>query len=356
MAGIKQLIKKTPLIKVWRYCSKQRELHMVETFNKEYKHYIDPLMDPIVLEESIISLKKKTISEHIYYVISFANPRIGIYGYINNIIPHIAYAIAKGYIPVIDMQNHPSLYQKGTENAWERFFEQPCGIGLDDIRNGQIIVAPNTFWYRWGPNSCPLMSDDETRMWGRIYQEFIRHNQKTTAYLSDEMSSILTSPQKTLGTLYRGTDYTKGHATGHPIQPSMQKFADTVEAMLNGNGYEYIYLASDERGIVEYMNQRFPRRILINKRVYYDEAENVDYSNYNYDHIGISGARFDREDNEYLIGIEYISSMNLVATCDAFVAGACGGTTAVLYLNNLRFKETQIFNLGRYGFDPIPEG
>jgi hypothetical protein len=166
---------------------------------------------------------------------------------------------------------------------------------------------------------------------------------------------ILANPLKTLSALYRGTDYTKGQAIGHPIQPSMKTFADKVEELMQKHGYEYIYLASEEKAIVDYMNERFPGKVLINKRVFYDEATNVDYSNYNNDHIGLSGAVFERENNKYLIGIEYISSMNLAASCDSFVAGACGGTTGVLMMNNLKFREKYIFNLGKYGFDPLPE-
>ena len=93
----------------------------------------------------------------------------------------------------------------------------------------------------------------------------------------------------------------------------MDMLSSKVAEMMNKYDCEYIYLASDERKIVEYMQKVFPGKVLINKRVYYDDATNVDYTNYNNDHIGISGAHFDRENNEYLIGIEYISTINLVA-------------------------------------------
>lgn len=326
MSDIKQIIRRTPLIKVWRTIVNKKERMKLERFNKKYRKYIEPLLDPDVLESKInqltATLEKASCT---YYVISLQNERIGIFGYINNILPHIAYAVARGYIPVINMQNYPSIYQVGKENAWEKFFEQPCGIGMDDLADKKVICSPNTYWWRWQPDSCPLMSDQAIRLWGKLYQQYIRYTKKSLQYLENEINIVLKYPHKTLGVLYRGTDYAKGHAIGHPIQPSMRVFADQVEEVMERNGLVYIYLASDEKGIVDYMNQRFPGRVLINKRVYYDEVQNVDYSNYNVDHIGVSGARFDRENNEYLIGIEYISSMNLVANCAAFVAGACGG-------------------------------
>lgn len=357
MVRIRRFIRKTPLIKLWRYFIREKEQRELERHNVEYKRNIEQLKKPDVLEKYIHNLKHIKLKEEnlTYYVISLTHPGVGIIGYIVNILPHIAYAVAKGYIPVIDMKNYPSIYQEKDENAWELFFEQPMNKNLEDTKQGKVIYCPNTLWYRWGPSSCPMMEDDETKMWGRILEEYIRYNDCTKIYLEDETKSILQYPEKTIAALYRGTDYTKGRAVGHPIQPSMKTFADKVDELIQKYEYEYIYLASEEKAIVDYMNERFPGKVLINKRVFYDEATNVDYSNYNNDHIGLSGAVFDRDNNKYLIGIEYISSMNLAASCNSFVAGACGGTTGVLMMNNLKFREKYIFNLGKYGFDPLPE-
>ena len=158
-----------------------------------------------------------------------------------------------------------------------------------------------------------------------------------------------------MGVIYRGTTYTKGQATGHPIQSTMKMLADKAEQIMKRRNLDRIYLASDEKSIVDYMNERFPGQVLINKRMYYDEVPGIDYSNYNTEGTDITGKLFHREDNNYLIGIEYISSMELVSNCDSFAAGACGGTTAVLYMNQLKYKEKFIFNLGRYGVDPLAE-
>lgn len=356
MSGIKELIRKTPLIHVYRKYIMNRDRAKNERLNNKYKNCIDPLLNPDILEAKIERLRNvKDEANRTYYVISLANDKVGIIGFIDNILPHIAYALANGYVPVIDMENYPSIYQIDKENVWETYFEQPCNKGLEAIKDECVIHAPNSFWYRWEPKSCPLMTEQEIRMWGRIYAEYIRYNSETMTYVNQEKESIISTPEKILGALYRGTDYTKGQAIGHPIQPSMKAFAEKVEEMMLKHGYEYIYLASEEKAIVDYMNERFPGKVLINKRVFYDEATNVDYSNYNNDHIGLSGAVFERENNKYLIGIEYISSMNLAASCDSFVAGACGGTTGVLMMNNLKFREKYIFNLGKYGFDPLPE-
>ncbi len=354
MAIIKNLIRKTPIIKLWRSYNSRKDYNRLMKYNNEYKSLFDSMLDPDVLDNALEEFERVRSNADTVYLIGMYHERTGIFGYINNYLPHILYAVLKGYIPVIDMKNFNNIYKISDENAWENYFLQPCDIGLDNnFKN--IIHCPHDLWYRWAPNSYPLMSDAEIKMWGTVYEKFVRYNEQSKKYLNDEMDRCLPSPEKTVGVIYRGTDYTLGKPPGCPIQPTKKMLADKVEEIMKRNNLEYVYIASDERDIVDYLNERFPGKVLINKRVYYDEATNVDYSNYNNDQIGISGAHFERENNQYLIGIEYISTINLVSHCSCFVAGACGGTTAALYLNNGKYKEKYIFQLGKYGLDSEPE-
>jgi len=351
MSNIKALLKKTPLINLWRSFRRKAEYDRLMHYNNLYKKHIDPFLDPDNLKNSLETYKERTDKTKTCYIIGIRHDKTGIFGYINNYLPHIAYALSKGYVPVIDMKNYPNIYQAHDENSWEKFYEQPCEIDLDQISSFKKKNGPDDLWYRWAPNTCPLMDDETIKMWGTIYQYFVRYNTQTSQYLENEFESILKDPTHTLGAIFRGTDYSKGKPIGCPVQPTKEQFCDKIEEMMLSNNCNYVYIASDEKEIVDYMNQRFPGKVLINKRVYYDEVTNVDYSNYNNDHIGISGAHFDRDNNEYLIGIEYISSIYLVSKCSYFVAGACGSSTAALYLNNCRYKEKYIFELGKYTKD-----
>ena len=357
---LRDVVKKVSIIrKTYASIRTRIEKSKIEKTNEAYRKTIAPLMNEAVLAEKIARLDQiKQERSPIYYVIAQQNTKVGIFGYMNCFLPHIAYAVAKGYIPVIDMQSFDNIYiprdRLGEVNAWEMFFEQPMNVGLENIGNGTVIRCTDTLWYRWMPNSCPLMSDKEIKMWSTIYRKYVRLNCSAQQYIDAEQKEILKNSSDIIGVIYRGTTYTKGQAIGHPIQPTMKMLADAVEKMMIGRNAKYIYLASDEKSIVEYMNKRFPGKVLINKRVYYDEVEGVDYTKYNIDGTDIVGTLFARQNNEYLIGIEYISSMYLVANCTYLVAGACGGCTAVLYMNGLEYKERLVFDLGKYGHDPVP--
>ena len=360
MAIRKFIREKLPFLRnVYASIRAKQENCRITEINEAYRRAIEPLMDPEVLDRKMTELDEKCADgDKTYYIIAQQNTKVGIYGYMSCFLPHIAYAVAKGYIPVIDMRTYGNIYVPkdsfGTQNAWELFFEQPMGKGLDDLSDGKVIRCPDELWYRWMPNTCPMMPDAALAMWAALYKKYIRHNAKAEAYIRDEMNRILVNSDRTVGVIYRGTTYTKGQATGHPIQPTMTMLADAVDKMMADHDLEYIYLASDEKSIVDYMNSRFPGKVRINKRVYYDEVNGVDYSRYNVDGTDIVGNMFDRENNEYLIGIEYISSMNLVAGCGYLIAGACGGCTAALYMNGLNYRERLVFELGKYGIDPVP--
>lgn len=87
-----------------------------------------------------------------YMVIGRNETAAGIFSDYLVFLGEIEFAVVRGYSPIIDLQNYPRFctqdkdkYYK--ENSWEYFFEQPCGLGLDDIANlkGHIVYAPADF-------------------------------------------------------------------------------------------------------------------------------------------------------------------------------------------------------------------
>ena len=128
----------------------------------------------------------------------------------------------------------------------------------------------------------------------------------------------------------------------HPIQPCVDEVIEKVKELLS-NGYQYIYLATDENAVEKCFCEEFPDRVITNKRIYY-EAE--DYTKTAVRHI-----HFDRENDNLLRGIEYYSSMNLLSKCDVLVGGLCGGSQAALLMNGGKYTEVHLFDKGEYGID-----
>ncbi len=86
----------------------------------------------------------------------------------------------------------------------------------------------------------------------------------------------------------------------------------------------------------------FPNKIIVNKREYYDDS-NIDYRAHT-----LSDVSFDRENDTYLKGMEYLSSIIILTKCNSFIGGLTAGTYAVNYLNNKGFDHTYFFYTGTY--------
>lgn len=216
------------------------------------------------------------------------------------------------------MCNYPNIYLKdediGKYNAWELFYKQPTGIGLDNISSEKVIYSSPIYWPNRTPSITSLLNDKkEFALYCRIYQDFIHYNSDVKGYTDEELKII--DKKRVLGVLYRGTDYTHRKPKGHPIQPTLQQVIAKAAEIMDRFECEYIYLASDEQNAENEFKRAFPEHILTNKRKYYD-VSGIDYSNHY-----ISEVSFDRDNDEFLKGIEYISSINILSKCNCFLGG-----------------------------------
>ncbi|KFF13391.1 hypothetical protein IW15_06240 [Chryseobacterium soli] len=313
--------------------------------NYRYKKIVKKLLhNSDELDLAIANIKKIASSSEkkTYYIIRRDNSSIGLLTYVSLFLGHIAYAIAKGYIPVVDMQNFHSIYLNeedfGKKNAWEFYFKQPLNSNLDDIyKAGNYVLSP-TKMQPLSPFINSVFDRDESIFWKKICENFIHLSDQANSYIQDEYINLING-KKVLGLLYRGTDYTKMKPYGHPIQPDIDTFISKIEELIAQWGeFDYIYIATEEKAAVNKLKEKFPNKILENKRVYYDDL-NVDF---------LFEASFNRENDRYLKGIEYLSSIYILSKCNSFIGGLCAGTYATNFMNSTDFENKFFFDLGKY--------
>lgn len=92
-------------------------------------------------------IKRGDPSKPTYYIIRRKLTDVGLFSNFIVFAGHIRYALTKGWLPVVDMQNYPNAYlapeKFGKENAWEYYFEQPLRIGLEQAYNGENVILSN---------------------------------------------------------------------------------------------------------------------------------------------------------------------------------------------------------------------
>ena len=104
----------------------------------------------------------------------------------------------------------------------------------------------------------------------------------------------------------------------------------------------YIYDLWQDYLIADAFKKEFPNRVIENKRHYFND-------NFEKNALDrISQVHFERENDDYLKMLEYISSINIVSRCDCLVTGLNGGSEMAIYRNGNQYKYMYVFDKGVY--------
>ena len=316
----------------------------------KYNMAVRSLLSVDVLNEHIVNIKALAESEQspkLFYIIR-READAGLFSFVHTSFAHLMYALTKGMIPVIDMQNYRSVYieedKLGKENAWEYFFKQPCGYGLDDARRSEVKHGYLHSWQSILPLTI-LQSRDKRyneffEIWSIIYRHFFQLSDNASKYINEEYNRLIKPGMRVIGVKCRGTDYTMLRPRNHPIQPEVEDVIAKVREVMEAWNCDYVYISSEERKTVEHFEQAFPGKVLYVSQMFYDD---VDYIN-----TYITRANFGRENDAYLRGLEYLSSIIILARCTSAILSLCGGSATAMYINGGKYENTYIFDLGLY--------
>lgn len=280
-----------------------------------------------------------------YYIIRRQYEHTGLFARYKIIGEHIRYALSKGWLPVVDLQNYPNAYlapeKLGKENSWEYYFEQPLRIGLEQAYSGDNIVLSSEEVLPQLYETMSLLENrnNELTEWRMLVKFGLL---KVKPALMEEISVVrqkLFAPQdRVLGVLLRGTDYVAKKPTYHPIPPPTEFAASIVIEKAEAWHCNKIFLATEDKGIVQIF-----KRVFGNLCVTFDR-EYVDYKQDKF----VSLMRIDRPNDHFQQGKDYLTQIVLASMCNSFVAARCSGTVGVMMLAE-NFEHTYFFNLGKYG-------
>ena len=291
-------------------------------------------------------IKRGDPTKPTYYIIRRKQKYEGLFFRFNLIAGHIKHALIRGWLPVVDMQNYPnpslSPEKFGKENAWEYYFEQPLRIGLEQAYNGDNIILSigNNKFQR--PNTSMDYFENKNNIlteWRMLVKLGLL--KVKPALLQDIVAvrkKLFAPNDRVLGVHLRGTDYVAKRPHGHAIPPPTEFAASIVVEKLLKWRCNKIFLATEDKNIVQLFKQVFRDLCVTLDREY------VDYKPEEW----ISVQRIDRPNDYFLRGKEYLTDMILLSMCNSLVAARCGGSYATVMMAE-NFEHTYFFNLGRYG-------
>lgn len=277
-----------------------------------------------------------------FFVIRRATCKVGLFSYVMTNMGLVRYAIERGYIPVIDMQFNQNTYleenQIGKENAWEFYFEQPCGYSLSDIARSKNVIL-----------SCGMIDENSVfpgketaweeglcKEWRSVFsscftvkEEILQEAKKLYCQIFDA--------DKTVGVLARGTDYVNNRPKNHPVQPDTEVMIQDVKATMEQYDCRWVYLATEDEDIYRQFQAAFGDCLKVTDARRCRNTQNTN----------INDISYERDQDKYLKGKEYLINIVLLSMCDCLIAGNVGGTLGALLMSD-GFEYQHVYNLGVY--------
>ncbi len=286
-------------------------------------------------------------SDKTFYVIRTAYAQ-GVYSFILDVMNHILYAEKMNYIPVIDECNihnflvDPSLI--GKENVWDRYFEQPAGYTLQDIKRCKNIIVCDALEapYREFHWQTYKFSAD-SKKWHALFSKNFILRQDVRRYIAEQREKVFGNKQgRILGVAIRRIiqkliESDDPIAEGHPVEPPLDIIIKIVkEEKLRGN-FQYVFCTSDDAEAINIMKQEFMDAVL------YVERERVDA--FKEGNIVRGFANLSNKEKEFLT---YILEMNLLSECDMLITGRTGGGIAADIMNNGQYEKVCVLEEKEY--------
>lgn len=258
--------------------------------------------------------------------------------FVREMLANIIWCLENGYKPIIDIYPSGGNYSDNS-NLWEKMYKQPFNEKM--VSDGDSFIECPIKVHCIVPSMQDARDYKKSSFWHKLYKEFVVYNDACDEYISKECEDII-GDKKVLACLIRGTDYTSLKPSGHPIQPSVEELIEKADEIMKKDNLEYIYLATEEKKIADIFKNRYKDKLLENKRKYFDDL---------YEKSGVkmvSQVCFDRENDDFIKILEYMSSINILSKCDSMVAGLCGGSEAAVYFNGGNYRTLYLFDKGVY--------
>ena len=295
-----------------------------------------------------------------FYIIYSVWPQTwGLATTVSIVLNNIKYAVERGWIPIVDFKRCylPGIQNeenKGRENAWEYYFEQPVtGYSLEDVyQSKNVILAPDKGqpygsmdWKRMKDLSDDMYTKyfELTKKYIRIKPEILKMAEETRQKLFDRAEG-----QKILGIgmragLYWGEVTNSQMYVSHPKGLSIEEYISLTHQYMQQFACSYIFVSCDDRYYMERMKQEFGERC-----IYMDNRSLPRYFDDDGNPLSEEEGGLIETDEQSVSerSIDYLIETYLLASCDSLFRVQGGGSVLACLLNNRRYEHCYMIDRG----------
>lgn len=280
--------------------------------------------------------------ERVFYVIRCPQEELGVFGLFNYVVYHLKLAARLNAEPVVDWKYYPNNYISedylvGKENVWERFFCQTTNITIDEVyQSRNVIMSHGNGEGTLGEICVP----EDLQKSHELVKQYIRLNARTYYHIEKIYKDLGLSGKRVLGVKCRGTDFVTAKPSGHSVCPTAKETFDKIVELEQVWGkYDLVFLATEDYKILVEMKQYFDERLVyLEERRF--EAIGEKWLSQVYDDKKYTGKKY--EDM-----LSYISSVYILASCDALVLPVVGASLGAMRIKGC-CEKYYIFQMGIY--------
>jgi|TARA_B110000238_G_scaffold165578_1_gene180967 hypothetical protein len=248
-------------------------------------------------------------SDKTFYIINRKMPGGGLFSNVTFVLNELKICVNKNFIPVIDMQNFPVIYNDlkpmhGSDNSWEYYFEQPTTYNLEDAYNSnKVIFSDNEFKIDKAQLKKYVLELDSPDLLD------IKHYLKPKKIFTDEAHNFFNktfkSTDKVLGVHFRGTNYKTCPRHAFCLTPRLM--IENINYLVKKFGYNKIFLCTEETVFLKKL-----------KKYYGEKISFVDTYRVNINIFSSHVPAFNnypRENHRYLLGRESLMESLILSKC-----------------------------------------
>jgi len=297
----------------------------------------------------------KLIGEHVsfgelhpdktFFLIRINNHGLGLLGVYNCVLGYLRIAEKFNYIPIVDLKNYANGYlykdEIGKKNSWEYYFEQPSKYCLDEVyQSKHVVLASGVNPREASPiilrHYYLLYPKNRSELYYRIIRDQLKLKMDIKHQIDNEFNQIIKG-KRVLGIVKRGSDMI--NCKGHAIQPDIKDLIAKASYSMTKWNCDFLFLASEETIAVDEFKKIFGDKLLTNQSARINEyIEKKAYTDIS----------FNRENDKYLKGLEYLTTVVLLSRCTCLIGSLVGATAGALGMNGGRYENTYIYDLGEY--------
>jgi hypothetical protein len=341
---------------------------LIADIDKKYRFNIDSLIEVVTNLENenpnaLLISECKRFSygtqnpDKTFYIIRWEYEKIGIFSLWFIFMAHISYAINQGYIPIIDLKNYYCALLQNSEkmyrlNAWDYYFKQPYPeYSLEEVYQSKNVMlgyqGACPFPTKLSANLEMIKRKQDLAIWHSYMSKYSNFNENILAEVANIKEKIFGNKKimgVSLRVVFTALKVQKNViVNNHPEQLSIDELMILINRYMKKWAIDAFFLAIDERGAFNKINEKFKKEHLYHKRPLIHKFKNGILQMEPADVYHEFGGKYPPED----MARDYIIETILLSQCDCLLASKSSASVIAYIMNNGQYRHAKIIDKGK---------